>query len=322
MIFPEYLETVFYGPAPAAGWPSCFHILTAYNPKRILSEPENVAADNRLRIQLEREQIAHFRISGCSVDLAHQEDSWGFVGISLERAIELGRQYGQHAIFEVLNGEAFVVSCDTLERQSIGHFQDRLKASARAGMMVLHKDSTGALPYSRTPEEFRHMLNTSLAQFGITVKPPSESKEAKDTTTHRFTFRPFPETPPEKRRRVPKEPPATLEALKEQLAALKLKDRVVLVGEFYSRYASILGELTANQMAELIGVEYFSDPKKGPKWRYYVQGRGQMDWYYHKASLTLKSRGWKIVFFTKYNDAEDERSFSVGRTRSFLPLNL
>ena len=37
-----------------------------------------------------------------------------------------------------------------------------------------------------------------------------------------------------------------------------------------------------------------------------------MAWYYHRASLTLKSRGHKIVFFTKYNDAEDKRSFTIG----------
>ena len=60
-------------------------------------------------------------------------------------------------------------------------------------------------------------------------------------------------------------------------------------------------------------MEYFSDPEKGPKWRYLAQGRGQMAWYYHRASLTLKSRGHKIVFFTKYNDAEDKRSFTIER---------
>ena len=128
MILLEYLETVFYGPVPAAGWPSDFHVITAYNPKKILTEQENHIADTRLRTQLEQEQVAHFRITGCSADFTHQEASWGVVGISLGRAIEIGRQYGQNAIFEVLNGEVFVVNCDTLERRSIGLFQERLKA--------------------------------------------------------------------------------------------------------------------------------------------------------------------------------------------------
>ena len=115
-----------YRTPPVAGWPSAFHVITAWNPKQIVSEPENHAADTRLRTQLEQEQIVHFRITGGSPDLAHQEASWGIVGISSVRAIEIGRQYGQNAIFEVPNGEAFVVSCDTLERHSIGPFQTRV----------------------------------------------------------------------------------------------------------------------------------------------------------------------------------------------------
>ena len=129
MILPEYLETVFSGTPPATGWPADFHVITAFNPKKSLSEPENHAADTRLRTQLEEEQIAHFRVTGGSADLAHREASWGIVGISLERAIEIGRHYVQNAIFEVLHGEVFVVGCDTLERQSLGRFQDRLKES-------------------------------------------------------------------------------------------------------------------------------------------------------------------------------------------------
>jgi len=37
----------------------------------MLINRENHAADNRLRTQLELDQIAHFRITGCSADLAH-----------------------------------------------------------------------------------------------------------------------------------------------------------------------------------------------------------------------------------------------------------
>jgi hypothetical protein len=128
MILTEYLETVFIGTPPVGGWPSHFHIITAFNPKKILPEPENLAADTLLRTQLEQEQIVHFRISGCSADLAHQEASWAIVGISLETAIVIGRQHGQYALFDVRDGEVFVVSCDTLEERSIGRFAERLKS--------------------------------------------------------------------------------------------------------------------------------------------------------------------------------------------------
>jgi len=127
MILPEYLETVFIGTPPVAGWPSDFHIITAWNPKRIVSEPQNHAADARLRAQLEQEHFEHFPITGCSADLRHQEVSQGIIGVTSERAIQIGREYGQNAIIEIVGGEAFIVSCETPERQSIGQFQTRVK---------------------------------------------------------------------------------------------------------------------------------------------------------------------------------------------------
>jgi hypothetical protein len=127
MILPEYLETVFIGTPPVAGWPSDFHIITAWNPKRIVPETQNNEADARLRSQLELEHFEHFRIAGCSEDLTHQEASWGIIGVPSERAIQIGRQYGQNAVMEIVKGEVFIVSCETLERQSIGEFQPRVK---------------------------------------------------------------------------------------------------------------------------------------------------------------------------------------------------
>ncbi len=306
MILPEYLETVFYGPVPAAGWPSDFHVITAYNPKRILSEPENVAADTRLRVQLEQEQIAHFRITGCSADLAHQEASWGVIGISLGRAIEIGRQYGQNAIFEVLNGEAFVVSCDNLDRQSNGQFQQRLKN--------LSTDPTPSPKRSMTLEE----MSAALTQAFLPSKPIARIRrntpEPSDTTTHRFTFRPYPETPQkEKRKRAPKEPPLTLEILRTRLTGQSLQERVDLVFAAYRERPSIFDKLSADQVAELLGVEFFSDPDEQHKWEF-AEVPEEDDYFdYHRASLTLwTSEGSKIVFSTKYNDVERHRSFTIG----------
>lgn len=126
MILPEYLETVFLGQPPSRFWPERFHIITAFNPRRIVTEPENTAADFLLLLHLERRRIARFRITGCSPDLVHREQGWGLLDLSLQQAVEIGQRHCQNAIFEVLDGEAFVVSCDTLERQSLGLFQNRL----------------------------------------------------------------------------------------------------------------------------------------------------------------------------------------------------
>lgn len=306
MILSEYLETVFVGTPPVAGWPSDFHIITAWNPKRIVPEPENVAADTRLRTQLELDQIAHFRITGCSADLAHQEASWGVIGISLGRAIEICRQYGQNAIFEVLNGEAFVVSCDNLDRQSIGQFQQRLKASST--------DTKPSRKRSMTLEE----MSAALTQASLPSKPIAKIRrntpEPSDTTTHRFTFRPYPETPQqEKRKRAPKEPSLTLEILRTRLTGQSLQERVDLVYGAHRERPSIFENLSADQVAELRGVEFFSDPDEQHKWEF-AEVPEEDDYFdYHRASLTLwTSEGSKIVFSTKYNDVEKHRSFTIG----------
>lgn len=305
MILPEYLETVFYGPVPAAGWPSAFHIITAWNPKRIVPEPENHAADTLLRIQLEQDQIVHFRITGCSADLAHQEASWGVIGISLGRAIEIGRQYGQNAIFEVLNGEAFVVSCDNLDRQSIGQLQQRLKN--------LSTDTTPSPKRSMTSEEMLEALVKASLPSKPIAKIRGNTPEPSDTTTHRFTFGPYPETPQdETRKREPKEPTLTLEILRTRLNGLSLQERVDLVSGAHRERPSIFRKLSADQVAELVGVEFFSDPDEEHKWEF-AEVPEEDDYFdYHRASLTLlTSEGSKIVFSTKYNDVENHRSFSI-----------
>ncbi len=129
MILPEYRETVFIGTPPVAGWPLDFHIITAWNPKRIVSESQNREADGRLRAQLTQEQFEHFPITGCSADLTHREASRGIIGVPSERAVQIGREYGQNAVIEIVGGETFIMSCETPERQSIGQFQARVKGA-------------------------------------------------------------------------------------------------------------------------------------------------------------------------------------------------
>ena len=209
MLLPEYLETVFYGPTPATGWPSDFHIITAFNPKKILPEPENHAADTRLRTQLEQEQVAHFRITGSSADFTHQEASWAISGISLGRAIEIGRQYGQNAIFEVLNGEVFVVNCDTLERRSIALFQERL--------INPPNDTTPSPKRSMSSEEMLAAFVKASLPSKPAVKILKNTPEPSETMTRRFTSIPFSEISPDDGQHEPEEPPTKLETLEEVL---------------------------------------------------------------------------------------------------------
>jgi len=123
MILPEYLEAVFAG-WPEGDWPSDFHIITACSP--VFNFEQQERKTSLLVSQLEQMQLECFPVVGCSPDLRHQELGWGVVGLPLEKAIQIGRNYHQNAIVEVVNGEAFIVCCETTQRQSIGPFEARV----------------------------------------------------------------------------------------------------------------------------------------------------------------------------------------------------
>jgi hypothetical protein len=62
---------------------------------------------------------------GYSKDMTYVEHGWGVLGIDHQRAIEVGREYGQNAIFEVCSGELFLVCCDVGAKQDLGSFLER-----------------------------------------------------------------------------------------------------------------------------------------------------------------------------------------------------
>jgi hypothetical protein len=128
MILHEYLQTVFLAQTPVGGWPALFHIITAYNPGKFVGDEINAKADEALRKELNLAGSRCFRITGCSPDLKHQEQGWGVAGLSLDMALELGRQYGQNAIFEVSGGVLSVIGCLSGERVRVESWEERILA--------------------------------------------------------------------------------------------------------------------------------------------------------------------------------------------------
>jgi hypothetical protein len=126
MILPEYLSTFFLADAPSGGWPHHFHIFTAYNPGVIVGSDINAKADEELRRELNLAGSRCFRITGCSSDLKHQEQGWGVAGLSEERALAIGRQYGQNAIFDITAGVLSVIGCLSGERIRVDSWLQRL----------------------------------------------------------------------------------------------------------------------------------------------------------------------------------------------------
>ena len=142
MILPEYRETVFVGETPSGGFPMDFHIITAWNPKRITGFADNIAADEALYELLASRECRYFRLSGCSPDLKHHEEGWGVEGLSRKEAVLIGKQFNQNAIFEVVKGWLSIVGCESGEVQFLGLWSDRLRGvcvkAASAAKSVSH----------------------------------------------------------------------------------------------------------------------------------------------------------------------------------------
>jgi hypothetical protein len=128
MILPEYLQTVFLAQTPVGGWPSLFHVITAHNPGEFVGDEINTKADEALRKELNLAGSRCFRITGCSPDLKQQEQGWGVAGLSEERALAIGRQNGQNAIFEVSGGVLSVICCLSGERLRVDNWEKRILA--------------------------------------------------------------------------------------------------------------------------------------------------------------------------------------------------
>jgi len=126
MIFPEYLSTHFITDTPSGGWPQSFYIITAYNPGKMVGAEINAKADEALRKELNLAGSRCFRITGTSLDLKHQEQGWGVAGLSEERALGIGRRYGQNAIFEISTGVLSVIGCLSGERVRVDNWDQRV----------------------------------------------------------------------------------------------------------------------------------------------------------------------------------------------------
>jgi hypothetical protein len=88
------------------------HVITAFNP---LSEPrpleENQAANRELERILVQAGKTHRPAVNRAPDGDWEEPGFAVEGLSREEARELGRRFGQHAVFEIEENELRIVAC-------------------------------------------------------------------------------------------------------------------------------------------------------------------------------------------------------------------
>ena len=96
------------GPLP---WTGVTHVVTAWNPGETRSRGENLVANEHLRDVLDSRGLAHRLAVGSSPDGTWSEDGFAVTGLSRADATQLGRDFGQMAIYEIDGSTVVIVDC-------------------------------------------------------------------------------------------------------------------------------------------------------------------------------------------------------------------
>lgn len=92
---------------------SSIHVVTAWNPGTVRPSPrENREANERLETELWALGAELFPAVGKDPHSEHFEESWALCSLSDEKAMELGRRYGQIAVFRITGSRQTVLGCD------------------------------------------------------------------------------------------------------------------------------------------------------------------------------------------------------------------
>lgn len=126
-LHPAYFNIAFRTERPLAEWPREFVIITAYaTTGETWTDERNQEADQRLLTELQGRGCTPIRITGYDPVTGHAEPGWA-ADLTLDEALELGRDFLQDAIF-VVQGDALLVSscANTWKQQTLGSFRERV----------------------------------------------------------------------------------------------------------------------------------------------------------------------------------------------------
>jgi hypothetical protein len=132
MIRPEFLQTIFIVKKPPENfWEGEFAVITACNPLTSGGRDSDAVETAKLRKLFSRRGLKKHRVMGASPDWSHQEPGFAVLGLALEEALEIGREFRQDAIFWVGgDGRIDVLSCVDGERCEVGLWSERIRTWA------------------------------------------------------------------------------------------------------------------------------------------------------------------------------------------------
>ena len=124
---PAFLQAVFHGVKPIAGWPEEFVIVTACNPRgEIVDAERNESLDHELSAFLEVKGLVHCRMTGGAPDGSHREPGY-LVKCDGEVGLELGRRFEQVGIYQVLANELYLIDCKDEKETLVAKWASRYK---------------------------------------------------------------------------------------------------------------------------------------------------------------------------------------------------
>ena len=90
------------------------HVITAWNPgdERPSSEI-NEARNQELRAEISARGLKALEALGSDPKSPHAEKSWAVIGLTDKVAMELGKKYGQIAVFRITESRQSVIGCLT-----------------------------------------------------------------------------------------------------------------------------------------------------------------------------------------------------------------
>ncbi|MDX3412824.1 DUF3293 domain-containing protein [Streptomyces griseoincarnatus] len=106
------------------------HVISAWNPYgRTASDDANARAQRLLLDEIRRRRFTSWSAVGGDVSGTHREESVAVVGLDDAAARDLGRRFGQDAVFAWTSGAWRVLACDT-DAVAVGGWAASVRVSA------------------------------------------------------------------------------------------------------------------------------------------------------------------------------------------------
>ena len=176
-ILPEYQETLFIPKSKDFEWPENFWIITACNPYSSGDVKGDDDAMKQLRQELSRKKFWKNRITGISPDWKHREASFAVGGLEEDEALEIGRRYGQNAVFRVQGDRLSLIACGDGRTVDAGTFRERLRLDSdepRYRIYVVLLESGVAEKKRFIKANPKYQIGKPCYYVGMTGKTPDE----------------------------------------------------------------------------------------------------------------------------------------------------